>query len=105
MLGIKTSEKTHGVSFKNDLISETNSNERCVFGTATYSDIYSMQCYNGLKIIFQRKHDFLEVYNSFSDPYEIKSIVDSYTINEFVSLAEPFLKFMAYGVNTYAFEN
>ena len=105
MLGIKTSEKTHGVSFKNDLVRETNSNERCVFGTATYSDIYSMQCYNGLKMIFQRKHDFLEVYNSFSDPYEIKSIVDSYTINEFVSLAEPFLKFMAYGNNTYAFEN
>ena len=56
-------------------------------------------------MIYQREHDFLEIYNSFSDPYEIISTVDNYTINEFMSLAEPFLKFMAYGVNTYAFDN
>jgi len=105
MLGIKSKEKTHGMSFKSDLISETNKNERCVFGTATYSDIYSMQCYNGLKIIFQRKHNFLEIYNSFSDPYEIQSIAKNYTTKEFMSLAKPFIHFMAYGKNTYAIEN
>ena len=49
-------------------------------------------------MIFQIKHDFLEIINSFSDPYEINSTVDNYTINEFMTLAEPFIKFMAYGV-------
>ena len=44
-----------------------------VFLDCYYSDIYSMQCYNGLND-FSKETQFSRDLNSFSDPYEIQSI-------------------------------
>ena len=105
ILGINSHFNTHGVSFVQSLLHPQTMMTRCVFATSTYKDSYSMQCSSGIKFIYERDYDYIDVFNSFSDHWEKKSLIDSFTASEFEDLAQPFVRFMAYGRDSYAFLN
>ena len=48
-------------------------------------------------------YDFLDMFNSFSDPWEQSSLIDQYSTENFEKMAHPFIKFIAYGGKSYAF--
>ena len=103
LLGIQNKEPLHGVSFVSEFNSSGSQNERCVFGIASFQNHFSMQCSSGIKIIYQKDYDFLDMFNSFSDPWELSSLVDQYSTENFEKMAHPFIKFIAYGGKSYAF--
>jgi len=103
LLGIQNNEPLHGVSFVSEFNSSGFQNERCVFGIAAFRNYFSMQCSSGMKIIYQKDYDFLDMFNSFSDPWELSSLIDQYSTENFEKMAHPFIKFIAYGEKTYAF--
>ena len=75
---------------------------RCVFATATYRDTFAMQCSDGIKIHYKRGLKYLEIYNSFDDPYE-ENIINKYIDDEvFVNISKPLIEFLSYGRNSYA---
>ena len=102
LLGIKHDEILHGISFVSELKSKQRYKDRCIFGIATYQEFFSMQCSTGVKIIYQRDYEFVDIFNSFNDPWELTSLVNEYNEENFEILARPFVKFMAYGKDTYA---
>ena len=102
LLGIKHDEILHGISFVSELKSKQRYKDRCIFGIATFQEFFSMQCSTGVKIIYQRDYDFIDIFNSFNDPWELTSLVNEYNEENFEILARPFVKFMAYGKDTYA---
>jgi arylsulfatase A-like enzyme len=103
LLGIQNNEPLHGVSFVSEFNSSGFQNERCVFGIAAFRNYFSMQCSSGMKIIYQKDYDFLDMFNSFSDPWELSSLIDQYSTENFEKMAHPFIKFIAYGEKSYAF--
>ena len=103
LLGIQNDVPLHGVSFVSEFNSSGLQKERCVFGIATYRNYFSMQCSSGIKIIYQKDYDFLDMFNSFSDPWELSSLIDQYSTENFENLAYPFIKFIAFGGKSYAF--
>ena len=102
LLGIKHDEILHGISFVSELKSKQRYKDRCIFGIATFQEFFSMQCSTGVKIIYQRDYEFVDIFNSFNDPWELTSLVNEYNEENFEILARPFVKFMAYGKDTYA---
>ena len=102
LLGIEHDEVLHGISFVSELKSKERYKDRCIFGIATYQEFFSMQCSTGVKIIYQRDYEFIDIFNSFNDPWELTSLVNEYNEENFEILARPFVKFMAYGKDTYA---
>ena len=102
LLGIEHDEVLHGISFVSELKSKERYKDRCIFGIATYQEFFSMQCSTGAKIIYQRDYEFIDIFNSFNDPWELTSLVNEYNEENFEILARPFVKFMAYGKDTYA---
>ena len=54
-------------------------------------------------MIYQMDYDFLDMFNSFSDQWELSSLIDQYSTENFEKLAHPFIKFIAYGGNSYAY--
>ena len=102
LLGIKHDEILHGISFVSELKSKQRYKDRCIFGIATFQEFFSMQCSTGVKIIYQRDYEFVDIFNSFNDPCELTSLVNEYNEENFEILARPFVKFMAYGKDTYA---
>ena len=103
LLGIQNDEPLHGVSFVSEFNSSRLQKERCVFGIATYQNYFAMQCSSGIKMIYQKDYDFLDMFNSFSDQWELSSLIDQYSTENFEILAYPFIKFIAYGGKSYAF--
>ena len=102
LLGIEHDEVLHGISFVDELKSKHRYKERCIFGIATYQEFFSMQCSTGVKIIYQRDYEFIDIFNSFNDPWELNSLVNEYNEDNFEKIARPFVKFMAFGKDTYA---
>ena len=102
LLGIKHDEILHGISFVSELKSKQRYKDRCIFAIATFQEFFSMQCSTGVKIIYQRDYEFVDIFNSFNDPWELTSLVNEYNEENFEILARPFVKFMAYGKDTYA---
>jgi glucan phosphoethanolaminetransferase (alkaline phosphatase superfamily) len=102
LLGIEHDEVLHGISFVSELKLKERYKDRCIFGIATYQEFFSMQCSTGVKIIYQRDYEFIDIFNSFNDPWELTSLVNEYNEENFEILARPFVKFMAYGKDTYA---
>jgi len=102
LLGIKHDEVLHGISFAGEFKSKGRYKERCIFGIATYQEFFSMQCSTGIKIIYQRDYEFIDIFNSFKDPWELTSLVNEYNEENFQIIARPFVKFMAFGKDTYA---
>ena len=103
LLEIQNNGPLHGVSFVSEFNSSGFQNERCVFGIATYQNYFSMQCSSGIKIIYQKDYDYLDMFNSFSDPWELSSLIDQYSTENFEKLAHPFINFIAYGGKSYSF--
>ena len=60
-----------------------------------------MQCSTGVNIIYQGDYEFIDLFNSFNDPWELNSLVNEYNEDNFEKIARPFVKFMAFGKNTY----
>jgi len=104
LLGIEHDEELHGVSFVSELKSKRRFKDRCIFGIATYQEFFSMQCSTGIKIIYQRDYEFIDIFNSFKDPLELTSLVNEYNEENFGMIASPLVKFLAYGKDTYALE-
>ena len=102
LLGIEHDEVLHGISFVDELKSKQRYKDRCIFAIATFQEFFSMQCSTGIKIIYQRDYEFIDIFNSFNDPWELTSLVNEYNEENFEILARPFVKFMAYGKDTYA---
>ena len=102
LLGIEHDEVLHGISFVDELKSKHRYKERCIFGIATYQEFFSMQCSTGVKIIYQRDYEFIDIFNSFNDPWELNSLVNEYNQDNFKKIARPFVNFMAFGKDTYA---
>ena len=102
LLGIEHDEVLHGISFVDELKSKQRYKDRCIFAIATFQEFFSMQCSTGIKIIYQRDYEFIDIFNSFNDPWELTSLVNEYNEENFEILARPFVKFMVYGKDTYA---
>ena len=102
LLGIQNDEHLHGVSFVSEFNSSRLQKERCVFGIAAYQNYFAMQCSSGIKIIYQKDYDFVDIFNSFSDPWELDSLIDQFSTENFERSAQPLIKFIAYGSKNYA---
>ena len=68
LLGIEHDEVLHGISFVDELTSKQHYKDRCIFAIATFQEFFSMQCSTGIKIIYQRDYEFIDIFNSFNDP-------------------------------------
>lgn len=102
IIGFDIDQQYHGQSFVNEILSNQPLSNRCVFGIATYSDRLAAKCPKGVRVVYNRDWSYLNIYQIDNDPYEQNGMIDQILEEEFISIIDPFAKFIAFGNQSYA---